>query len=118
MRHGFIDKDMTRCGSHHFQNTFIADAFFPQTVDQSVKLVRRGGVVSLVGMATVPAEISPGDWLIKEVRLVASLPQHEVCGVRAVEPQRFRRARQPHQLLPLRDRDHRRYLSQGKPAAV
>lgn len=58
----------------------MADVVFecagiPQTVDQSVKLVRRGGVVSLVGMATVPAEISPGDWLIKEVRLVASLGQ-------------------------------------------
>ncbi len=50
-------------------------AGIPQTVDQSVKLARRGGVVSLVGMATVPAEISPGDWLIKEVRLVASLGQ-------------------------------------------
>jgi (R,R)-butanediol dehydrogenase/meso-butanediol dehydrogenase/diacetyl reductase len=50
-------------------------AGIPQTVDQSVTLVRRGGVVSLVGMATVPAEISPGGWLIKEVRLVASLGQ-------------------------------------------
>ena len=50
-------------------------AGIPQTVEQSVSLVRRGGVVSLVGMATVPAEISPGNWLIKEVRLVASLGQ-------------------------------------------
>ena len=29
--------------------------------------------MSLVGLATVPAEISPGSWLAKEVRLVASL---------------------------------------------
>lgn len=50
-------------------------AGIPQTVDQSVSLVRRGGVVSLVGMATVPAQVSPGTWLIKEVRLVASLGQ-------------------------------------------
>jgi len=48
-------------------------AGIPATVDQSVSLVRRGGVVSLVGLATVPAEISPGSWLAKEVRLMASL---------------------------------------------
>jgi (R,R)-butanediol dehydrogenase/meso-butanediol dehydrogenase/diacetyl reductase len=48
-------------------------AGIPATVDQSVALVRRGGVVSLVGLATVPAEISPGTWLAKEVRLMASL---------------------------------------------
>lgn len=45
----------------------------PSTIDQSVTLVRRGGVVSLVGVATVPAEISPISWLSREVRLVASL---------------------------------------------
>lgn len=56
-------------------------AGIPQTIDQSVKLARRGGVVSLVGMATVPAQISPGDWLVKEVRLVASLGQlHDEFG--------------------------------------
>jgi (R,R)-butanediol dehydrogenase/meso-butanediol dehydrogenase/diacetyl reductase len=48
-------------------------AGIPATVDQSVSLVRRGGVVSLVGLATAPAEIAPGSWLAKEVRLVASL---------------------------------------------
>ena len=50
-------------------------AGIPATIDQSVTWVRRGGVVSLVGMATLPAQISPGTWLIKEVRLVASLGQ-------------------------------------------
>jgi (R,R)-butanediol dehydrogenase/meso-butanediol dehydrogenase/diacetyl reductase len=30
-------------------------------------------VVSLVGLASVPAEIAPGTWLAKEVRLVSSL---------------------------------------------
>jgi threonine dehydrogenase-like Zn-dependent dehydrogenase len=48
-------------------------AGIPKTIDQSVTLSRRGGVVSLVGLASVPAEISPGNWLVKEVRLVASL---------------------------------------------
>jgi len=48
-------------------------AGIPATIDQSVGLARRGGVVSLVGLATVPAEIAPGSWLAREVRLVASL---------------------------------------------
>ena len=48
-------------------------AGIPATIDQSVGLVKRGGVVSLVGLATVPAEIAPGSWLTREVRLVASL---------------------------------------------
>jgi (R,R)-butanediol dehydrogenase/meso-butanediol dehydrogenase/diacetyl reductase len=30
-------------------------------------------VVSLVGVASVPAEIAPGSWLVREVRLFASL---------------------------------------------
>jgi 2-desacetyl-2-hydroxyethyl bacteriochlorophyllide A dehydrogenase len=48
-------------------------AGIPATIDQSVQLAKRGGVVSLVGLATVPAEIAPGSWLAREVRLVASL---------------------------------------------
>jgi (R,R)-butanediol dehydrogenase/meso-butanediol dehydrogenase/diacetyl reductase len=48
-------------------------AGIPKTIDQSVTLARRGGAVSLVGLASLPAEISPANWLIKEVRLVASL---------------------------------------------
>ena len=48
-------------------------AGIPKTVDQSVTLARRGGAVSLVGLASLPAEISPANWLIKEVRVVASL---------------------------------------------
>ena len=48
-------------------------AGIPATIDQSVGLVKRGGVVSLVGLANVPAEIAPGAWLAREVRLVASL---------------------------------------------
>ncbi|MDJ0849211.1 MAG: zinc-binding dehydrogenase [Myxococcota bacterium] len=48
-------------------------AGLPETIDQSVSLVRRGGVVSLVGLATVPAQISPASWLSREVRVVASI---------------------------------------------
>jgi (R,R)-butanediol dehydrogenase/meso-butanediol dehydrogenase/diacetyl reductase len=48
-------------------------AGIPKTIDQSVTLARRGGIVSLVGLASLPAEIAPANWLIKEVRLVASL---------------------------------------------
>lgn len=45
----------------------------PQTVQRSIDWVRRGGVVSLVGMATSDAQIAPGSWLVKEVRLAASI---------------------------------------------
>ena len=45
----------------------------PATIDQSVSLVKRGGVVSLVGVATLPAQIAPAAWLAREVRVVASL---------------------------------------------
>ena len=48
-------------------------AGIPSTVNQAAELVRRGGAIALVGLATVPAEIVPMTWLAKEVRLVASL---------------------------------------------
>ncbi len=48
-------------------------AGIPQTINQSVELTRRGGVVSLVGFPSLPAEIDAANWLIKEVQLVASL---------------------------------------------
>lgn len=48
-------------------------AGIPATIDQSAALVKRGGVVALVGFATLPATIAPGNWLAKEVRLIASL---------------------------------------------
>lgn len=48
-------------------------AGIPQTINQSVELCRRGGVVSLVGFPNLPAEINAAEWLIKEVELVASL---------------------------------------------
>ena len=60
------------CGTRGADVVFEC-AGIPKTIDQSVTLVRRGGVVSLVGLASLPAEIAPGNWLVKEVRLVASL---------------------------------------------
>jgi (R,R)-butanediol dehydrogenase/meso-butanediol dehydrogenase/diacetyl reductase len=45
----------------------------PQTVNQSMELVRRGGVVSFVGLATKPAEINMAEWLIKEASVVSAL---------------------------------------------
>jgi 2-desacetyl-2-hydroxyethyl bacteriochlorophyllide A dehydrogenase len=45
----------------------------PGTLAQATALVRRGGSVSLVGLAAQPAEIHPGVWLAQELRVVASL---------------------------------------------
>jgi len=50
----------------------------PATVQRAVDLVRRGGTVNLVGLASGSASISPGAWLLKEVTVVASLAyRHE-----------------------------------------
>ena len=43
------------------------------TVQSAVDLVRRGGQVNLVGLASGNATVSPGSWLIKEVTVIASL---------------------------------------------
>ena len=45
----------------------------PATIQRAVDLVRRGGTVNLVGLASGSATIAPGAWLMKEVTLVASL---------------------------------------------
>ena len=45
----------------------------PHTIQLAVDLVRRGGAVTLVGLATDPASIDPGAWLSKEVTVVASV---------------------------------------------
>lgn len=53
----------------------------PATVQQAVDLVRRGGRVNLVGLASGTAPINPGAWLIKEVHVTASLGyQHHEFG--------------------------------------
>jgi len=43
------------------------------TIQRAVDLVRRGGRVGLLGLASAPATIQPGTWLAKEVTLTASL---------------------------------------------
>jgi len=48
-------------------------AGIPSTIDVAVSLSRRGGVVSLVGVPTSTSEINGAAWLVKEVRMVASL---------------------------------------------
>lgn len=45
----------------------------PPTIQVAVDLVRRGGRVNLVGLASGNATISPHTWLVKEVTFVASL---------------------------------------------
>ena len=43
------------------------------TIQRSVELVRRGGRVGLLGLASTPATIEPGVWLAKEIELISSL---------------------------------------------
>ncbi len=43
------------------------------TVQRAIDLVRRGGIVNLVGLANGTAEVSPGTWLIKEATVLGSL---------------------------------------------
>ena len=48
-------------------------AGIPSTIQQSAELAKRGGVVSLVGLANLPAQITPATWLVNEIRFCASL---------------------------------------------
>ncbi len=45
----------------------------PETIQGAVDLTRRGGVVSLIGLANQAASIDPGSWLVKEITLQAAL---------------------------------------------
>lgn len=45
----------------------------PATVQTSVDLLRRGGTLGLVGVAPGSATIAPATWVVKEVRVVASM---------------------------------------------
>lgn len=45
----------------------------PETIQGAVDIARRGGVVSLIGLANEAASIDPGTWLVKEITLQASL---------------------------------------------
>lgn len=48
-------------------------AGIPATVQSAVALARRNGTVNLIGLPIGDATISPVDWLMKEVRVIASL---------------------------------------------
>jgi len=58
-------------------------AGIPSTIQTSVDLIRRGGVVSLVGVANGAATINAAGWLLKEVQLVSSIAylheDFEIC---------------------------------------
>lgn len=45
----------------------------PEAIQTSVDLARRGGAVCLIGMPDGTATIHPASWLVKEIRLTASL---------------------------------------------
>ena len=45
----------------------------PTAIESAVDFVRRGGVVSLVGVPNTPSQINGAAWLVKEVRLSTSL---------------------------------------------
>ncbi len=45
----------------------------PETIQGAVDLARRGGVVSLIGLANGSASIDPATWLVKEIALQAAL---------------------------------------------
>jgi len=68
-----------RCGA----DLVFECAGVPATVQQAVDLVRRGGRVNLVGLASGAATITPGAWLVKEVEVIASLGylHHEFADV-------------------------------------
>ena len=48
-------------------------AGIPPTIQSAVDMIRRGGVVNLVGLASGSASISPHTWLLKEATVVSSL---------------------------------------------
>ncbi len=54
------------------------------TIQQAVDLVRRGGAVTMVGLANEPATINPGAWISREVTVVASVAySHEEFALAA-----------------------------------
>ena len=44
-----------------------------RTIEQAPSLVRRGGVVSLVGVPTAPSTVMATEWIIKELKLATAL---------------------------------------------
>jgi (R,R)-butanediol dehydrogenase/meso-butanediol dehydrogenase/diacetyl reductase len=71
-----VDDTASRISKHLSQagaDVVFECAGIPTTIESSVELVRRGGVVSLVGVPEAPSQINGAAWLVKEVRLTASL---------------------------------------------
>lgn len=66
------DEARDRFGSQGADLVFEC-AGIPPTIQVAVDLVRRGGRVNLVGLASGNATIAPHTWLVKEVTFVASL---------------------------------------------
>jgi (R,R)-butanediol dehydrogenase/meso-butanediol dehydrogenase/diacetyl reductase len=79
---GFTDALTAHLGTGGADVVFECAGIAP-TIQQSVELVRRGGIVSLVGVASNAATIEPGTWLIKEVQLHSSIAycheDFEIC---------------------------------------
>ena len=72
------DEVMTPDDAHaefarHGADVVFECAGVPATVQRAIDLVRRGGTVNLVGLASGTASVSPGAWLIKEATVAASL---------------------------------------------
>lgn len=61
-------------------------AGIPPTIQSAVDLVRQGGTVNIVGLASGLATISPHAWLVKEVNVIASIGHlhHEVADAMAL----------------------------------
>jgi len=66
-------EQITRFAGRALADVVFECAGIPATIGTAVDLCRRGGVVSLVGVPAGPSTINGAAWLVKEVRLTASL---------------------------------------------
>ena len=68
--------ELERLGAHlsdQGADVVFECAGIPATINQAAALARRGGTVSLVGVASGAAEIQAAQWLVKEINLTASI---------------------------------------------
>ncbi len=66
-------KRSTRTSARRARTSYSNAPAFREPSNNPPALVRRGGVVSLVGVPNRPAQIQAAEWLVKEVRLTTSL---------------------------------------------
>jgi len=66
---GAINKIVGKAGA----DVVFECAGISRTVEQAPSYVRRGGVVSLVGVPSAPSQVMAAEWLMREIRLSASL---------------------------------------------